>query len=185
MDEKLDRFRPSPEVINNIRRQLVNAGIALEAIPHDWLVAIVAAMTKWECQTQSGMEFVVNLLGFQWKQGEDDKDYTYIYEGKEHSIPSNKITFFSGAAAFGKPINPVNLLTEKKHHKNCESCGIQAHCIKDYRDASKDSFEGLCNACASYSDVAQIQAQTSLRVCQDCTCTSCYHHEKNRARKIV
>jgi hypothetical protein len=182
--EKLDRFLPSLETTTSIKRQLINAGIDPDAIPEDWLVAIVAAMTKWQCQTQDGLKFVVNMLGFQWRKGLDDHVYEYDDHntGVTHRIPPDKIYFFAGAAVAGNPVNPADITVSKPEHLQCEGCGISAHCVKEVWDASRGRSERLCNTCAVMSENPVVKQGGCPKKCDDCTKVCCYHHPKNMKR---
>lgn len=178
--EKLDSFIPDADAIAGIKRQLVNAGIEPEAIPIDWLVAIVAGTTKWISQTPDGMSYVVNRLGFQWTQGKDDYVYEYNdYEsGNSFVIKPKQIHFFAGAAINGKPVNPRLISSSKNKMEQCDGCGITSHCIKNVRDPAKDRLQSLCNACLYQSDSPRIKEMGNSIICNECTCLDCYHHPK-------
>lgn len=177
MDEKLDRFRPSLEVLLSVKRQIINAGVDPDSIPMDWLDVAVAAMTRWVTQTPEGMRHIVNCLQFQWKPGLDDHHYEYASpNGEVFDIPPSKIHFFMGAAIAGNPVNPASLTITKREGSNCEGCGITSHCVKDVRNPVTDRIERLCNTCLFMSDNTHIARSGDPLVCRDCTKKDCAHH---------
>lgn len=182
MDEKLDEFLPSLETLSGVRRQLISAGIKAEDINEEWLVTVVAAMSKWMTRTTDGLEFVVASLGFQRRMGDDDKIYRYIEPTTQnvYEIPPNQVRFFAGAALKGFPINPIDLEVSERRTEQCEGCGIVAHCLKEVRDPISDRLERLCNNCLWQSDNWRIKDHGDPMICQECTVLGCHHHPRKQ-----
>lgn len=178
MDSKLDRFFPSPETVAGVKRQLINAGIAPESIPQDWLAAIIAAQTKWQATTVDGSAFVVNSLGFQWTTGRDEFQYDFHDPNSMdiYKLKSDQVHFFAGAAVNGHPVNPTSIVASKRTTLQCEGCGIVSHCVKTVRDPSRDRLETLCNTCICHHEFSKVQDLGERDLCQRCTSTDCYHH---------
>jgi len=182
VDNKLDRFFPSPDTVAGVKRQLLNAGIPAESIPHDWLVAIIAAQTKWQCSTADGMAFVVNSLGFQWTCGKDEYQYDFHDPNSMdiYKLKSNQVHFFAGAAVNGCPVHPQSIAISKRATAQCEGCGIVSHCTKTIRDPSKDRMETLCNVCICHHEYSKVQDLGERDLCRRCTASDCYHHPQSK-----
>jgi hypothetical protein len=177
MEQKLDVFRPSPEVLMAVKRQIMNAGVDPDSIPMEWLDVMIAAMTKWITQTQDGTKYAVNWLQFQWKAGMDDHEYDYVVPGGAvMRIPANKVHFFMGAAISGNAVNPAHLVITKKESFQCEGCGIGAHCVKDAHNPERRNSERLCNTCLYMSDNIHLKRQGDPVICRECSKSDCSHH---------
>jgi hypothetical protein len=177
--DKLDAFMPPAEVVEGVKRQMVNAGIDHTSIPVDWLVATIAAMNKWS-RTPDGLKYVINSMGFTWTRGRDDRLYE-VYNpqnGEVYPVPSAHVVFFSGVAVRGHPIDQTLLQSFDKINQQCDSCGIRAHCIKEFRDPSKDRLESLCNYCLSMDDLKRVKFGGDPSICEECTVTTCAHHPR-------
>lgn len=178
MEEKLDQFMPSMEMVAGVKRQLVAAGIAPEYIPMEWLNAIVAAVNKWHT-TKEGANTLFNQLGFQLIRGKDDKEYEYCDAwGNRYSIPPTQVMFVQGALVHGNPVNPGSIVVTSKVSAQCEGCGITGHCIEEIRNPSTDRIETLCNTCRAMHNNTRISSTASTNKCTSCTVVSCYHHPR-------
>lgn len=182
MVEKLDKFAPSPGVIAGVKRQLVNAGVAPESIPHEWLSAIIAAQTKWQCTSMDGMAYVVNTLNFQWTTGKDEFQYDFHDPNSMdvYKLKSGQVHFFAGAAVNGHPVHPNCIVASRRPTSQCDSCGIVSHCTKTVRDPSRDRLETLCNVCICMHEITKVQEQGSKDLCRHCTFTTCHHHPQSK-----
>ena len=174
MEEKLDSFIPPLEVLNAIRRQLINAGIGPEGIPEDWLVAIAAATNMAISKDQIVQKFVVERMRMKWKRGEDNKEYEYYHpeNGEVYPVSPEKVTYYWGAAVFGKPVDPELVTSMNKTTVPCDGCGVSVYCSKEV--ASNGKILTLCRACLLQSEHRAEANDT----CNNCTLTSCVHNPK-------
>ena len=180
MSEKLDNYVPSREALSGIRRQLEEAGIPLESIPEDWLVAIAAAMNKWLFSGKDGLEFAASRMQLKWKRGDDDKEYEYYHtqSGEVYPVPPEKTLFYWGASVFGRPVDPEMVMTMDKSCETCEGCGVSMYCVSEYSHPVKGRLETLCRSCAAQSDYRADLSDT----CTNCTMTSCAHNPRHVKR---
>lgn len=177
---KLDKFLPNPDVVAGVKRQLIEAGVHPDSVPQDWLIATIAAMTKWQCQTAEGAAHVVNSLGFQWSTGKDEFQYDYHHtDGSIHRLKPNQIHFFAGAAINGKPVHPRCIVASKKQTAQCDGCGATTHCVKTVRDPSRDRLETLCNTCLTSHEISKVREHGRGDMCRRCTTVDCYHHPQS------
>jgi hypothetical protein len=183
-EEKLDRFLPSKEMYHGIKMQLVKAGIDPTAIPEDWLITILAAVSKWQLCTQDGIAETINNLGFDWTTGKDEVFYEYFSPvGTVEEVNSKDIHFFAGASIRGRPIKPSNIIISKRDEFSCSSCGVKTYCVKEVRNPVIDDIESICNACLTLHENRKMRDKTEGKECSTCTEHKCYHNPRYIGRK--
>jgi hypothetical protein len=158
-----------------VKRQLINAGIEPETIPHDWLEASIAAVSKWIQQTEEGVQFVGSLLYFDTQKGNDDKEYRVI-DDVNHRIDivaSGNIMFVEGCFVNSRPTPLSHLEISEKPREQCESCGILAHCVPAI---PAPASEQLCNHCTVSHEHPRVYERGSNSICTDCPVRTCAHH---------
>lgn len=80
--EKLSDYFPPREAISGVRQQLLTAGVRAEALPDDWIPAVLAAAAKWMRTTEDGLDFAARLFHFEIERGKDTHEYELTYYEK-------------------------------------------------------------------------------------------------------
>lgn len=180
MSEKLDQYRPDQETFQAIRRILVDAGVPLQDIPDGWVVATIAAMSKWMSNSEMGNKFAIQLLGFDWTKGSEDKIYRVLdgYNRPSDQLNPDSVLFFYGITINGKSIPPRQMEITHKTDDTCEVCCVNTHCTKIVTDPSTSRMLRLCNHCTSFHEHPRVADQGGYRHCEACPKTACTHHPK-------
>lgn len=174
----LSNFRPSPSMVQDIKRELVKAGANGDAIPVDWLEAIVAATFKWVATKPQGLEQVSNLLGLKCIEGRLDTNYELLDSRgipSENINPSN-IYFLEGCMVNGYMVPKSSVRVNEKAKDQCQECGSFVHCTKEIFNHRKDDTETFCNACLIQTDDLRAREKGDMSLCVDCPDTSCVHN---------
>lgn len=180
MHEKLDQYLPTMEILSQVRRQLVDAGVEPDHIPQDWLAAIIAATRKWVASSPDGACDAINLLGFEWSQG----DPSCLYEvlslttAPARQVKSEDVYFFRGIMADREPIMPVRLKISKKESKTCDSCGIISHCVQEIRHPRTERLSSYCSNCLSNHEDIWFRDYRDTNECSSCPKDTCSHNPK-------
>lgn len=178
MTQKLDPYRPTYEIFQDIRRQIIQSGIDPDHIDNAWVEASIAATIKWIVTTQSGAEIVTKLLGFQSKRGDGDKEYIYYPDDGPVELPikPENISFFRGVMINGSPADLSSLDVKDKDDHSCEGCGIISHCPQNVLDPYDDSLVRLCNFCILSHENPKVYDQGDSGMCGECPKAVCSHH---------
>lgn len=178
MSEKLDHYKPLPEVRQGVLRQLSKAGIDPDQVPIDWLEAILAATSKWIQTTDEGVAHIASLLNFDFWKGEDEKSYSLI-DDESHQIREidpDDILFVQGILAERRPVTSGQIEIDEKPKHQCDDCGIVSHCIKSIRDPSEDKLKELCNNCIMFNQSPRVNEHGDIDMCDRCSKLDCPHH---------
>lgn len=194
MTEKLDNYSPTMETVLGVRQQLLRAGIDIEHIPHDWMPAIIAAMTKW-LTTDDGLKYVCNLFKLKSTTAKSDREYTLIdHENKTAvSVKNTQVRLLEGVVVDGRPvavidgggdypIQPLELEISEIAKNTCDGCGILAHCLTEIREHRTDNIVSYCNYCIAHHEDLRVRDKGSLEVCTSCTVNGCSHYKSTRSQ---
>lgn len=165
-----------------VRRQLVEAGIALEAIPNDWVEATIAAMQKWLTTTRDGSRHAADLLQLQVFRGQDDKNYFLVDRENvvEDKIPADDVWFLNGLVVKGVVTDPKGLRISEGARAPCDGCGIISFCLKNVLDPAVGTLKSYCNFCVTSHESPKVYDQGGESICRNCTVTTCAHHPAKR-----
>jgi hypothetical protein len=183
MTQKLDAFRPTPEIQAGVKRRLLEADVPPEALAaleaQGWIEAIAAATFSWIKNTREGAAYAADrLLDFDVFTGEPDREYL-VTDAHGHGVdkvPAEDIYFFRGVTARGQAIPFSHLRISEKERMSCDDCCIISHCTKPIRDPFRDSLKNLCNYCIVHSDHPKVYEEGDRGGCARCPATSCSHH---------
>jgi len=174
----LSNFRPTPEMAQDIKRELVNAGIDANTIPMDWLEAVTAATFKWVSTRPSGLKEMSNLLGLRWIEGRTDTNYQIM---DTRGIPTEdvdpkNIYFVEGCMANDR-MHPKNLIrVNEKKKDQCQECGSFVHCIEEVFNHRKDTTDTYCNACLAQAEDLKARDRGDTQMCVACPDITCVHN---------
>lgn len=194
MTEKLDNYSPTMETVLGVRQQLLRAGIDIDHIPHDWMPAIIAAMTKW-LTTEEGLKYVCGLFNLKATTAKSDREYTLIDHINKvtKSVKNTQVCLLEGVVVDGKPvavideatnhpIQPLELEISEIAKNTCDGCGILAHCLTEIREHRTDRLMSYCNYCLAHHEDLRVRDHGCLEVCAGCTVCSCSHYKNTRAQ---
>lgn len=159
-------------MIQDIKRELVNAGINNENIPVDWLEAIAAATFKWIASKPEGLKQVSKLLQATWTRGALDEEY--FFQGEE--VTHKDVYFMQASMVKGKMVPPSSIESKDKYKVQCEECGSRVHCVADVYNYRKDRSDSLCNACLSHNENIRLRDFGEPGLCDICPDTTCVHN---------
>ena len=184
-ESKLDFFLPDAEVLQGVKRQLIDAGIDSRAIPQDWLAAICAAFVKQISTKKEGYSYISRLLNFHWQQGSNTKEFIILDDnGNEYAeADHDDVVLVSGCLVKGKPIHPSRVRIRRKPEYRCDDCGSRTFCVTEVFNYHKDRIESLCNMCLKFSEEPKHREQYNSSLCADCGDLNCVHNPKLEEHK--
>jgi len=174
----LSKFRPTPEMVQDIKRELTTAGIEWDSIPTEWLEAIAAATFKWIATKPQGLEHTSRLLNLSWEHGRKDTNYQIlnVYGIPDEDINPEDIFFFEGCMIKGKLFPKEHVRINEIAKDQCGECGTMTHCIKEVFNHRKDATEPFCNACLIQSEDLRAREHADTQMCVACPDTTCVHN---------
>lgn len=175
----LSDYRPNNDMTQDIKRELMNAGIDSGDIPMDWLEAIVAATFKWVATKPDGLRQVSALLGGAWERGKSNK--TYSIDGKE--VSHDEVFMMKALLAKGRVTSFGRLKVEDVAKVRCDECGTSSHCVKDIYSYRRDRTDSFCNACLVQTDDLRMRDHGDMGMCDTCPDTTCVHNYIHLRRK--
>lgn len=170
--------------MTGVMRQLVSAGFTHEDIPRQWLEVILAGALKHYTETRGGLADIVARLRLECYTGNTEKNYDVVDDAETQSVTlsPDDVVFVRGVFAAGKPIFFKQLSISDKERKQCDDCGIVAHCLVDVRDPRSDRLRSLCNGCVTKNESPRINDLGSSKICEGCTVVGCAHHPQKVRR---
>ena len=176
----LSDFRPTGSMVQDIKRELVNAGINGENIPVDWLEAIAAATFKWIASKPEGLKQASRLLQATWKQGAMNEEY-FFHGGK---VQHDDVYFMQATMVKGEMVPPSSVESKDKYKVQCDECGGSVHCVRDVYNYNKDRTDSLCNACLSQNEDLRLREHGDQSLCDICPDTTCVHNHIHLRRTL-
>ena len=178
----LDKYRPDPETFHDVKRQLLECGIADEQIPDAWVEATIAAMARWMHTTQRGAATVAGIMGFEAVHGSDDKEYVWYPDSGPREVPvkPENVLFVRGVMVNNIPTSMARLEIRDKAEDNCECCGIIGPCTKQVLEPSAQGLSRLCNSCIRGHEHPRILEEGDPEMCGRCPRERCSNHPRRQ-----
>jgi hypothetical protein len=174
------KFYPPTEVVENIRRQLLDHLHLdpLQVPSREWLALMAAATFRSMATCQDSTVFATRFLGLVAQKGDVTKNYTVrTPDGRQVQYNSEDVLLLRGVTVNGKPIVFTGLKISDKVKNSCDGCGGKTHCVVDIMDPDmREMIMSYCNHCTVHHTHPKVHDVGSHDLCKKCPSLSCAHH---------
>lgn len=170
---------PKPEITNRVSNRIEELGIYYD---QEMVAVIIAAYEDLLKNTFDMKTHLVEMLGFDWRRGESDKNYEITGHNGEpqKALNGSDIVFMQAVIAKSSFVNPRLVVEQEIELEGCDACGILSHCTKVIRNKATDKLERICNNCLVYDE--QLRGEGDAARCEGCSKIMCEHHPKETRR---
>lgn len=145
-------------------------------VDYNTAALLIAAHESYLFGTSEGRLNLTEECKMDVTLGESDMEYEVVDARPKITARGDQVYFFNAVVINGEFHRPSHVDGYHLEKEACESCGIEAHCLRKTKDEYGKECR-LCNHCMYNSQVARLRDESNgYDGCLNCSVTKCPSH---------